>query len=322
MRSLLPDTPSVAVIGAGAVGAFYGSMLQRYGLPVAYMSATMAKTKYLEVRSPWANYTLPVQCFASSQQMEPADLVIVSIKALPDLDPFALVRPVLKKNGILLLLQNGINQEERYVAHFRRSALRPVILGGLAFTCINRISAKRIDHIDYGMVKIGALHAEQNPLARHVTELFQSAGIQTEFVPKLRRARYEKLLWNAAYNTLSVLLHADTDPIVSNAQTADLSLRIMREIQAVAAAENIKLSNATLRDMLDRTKRMRPYKTSMLLDYEAGRPMEIDIILGEPIRMARKRKIEVPHLQMAHDLLQFYDRRSAIRRETHSKKKS
>lgn len=91
MRSLLPDTPSVAVIGAGAVGAFYGSMLQRYGLPVAYMSATMAKTKYLEVRSPWASYTLPVQCFASSQQMEPADLVIVSIKALPDLDPFALV---------------------------------------------------------------------------------------------------------------------------------------------------------------------------------------------------------------------------------------
>lgn len=309
MAVLLPEAPSVAVIGAGAVGAFYGSMLQRFGLSVEYMSATMAKTRYLSVRSPWTNYTLPVRCFARSENMQPADLVIVSLKTLPDLDPFPLVTPVLKENSVILLLQNGINQEERYEDHYRRSSLQPVILGGLAFTCINRINAKRIDHIDYGMVKIGALNRKQNATARKLTALFQEAGIESDYVPNLRKARYEKLLWNAAYNTLSVLLQADTDPIVKNPGTADLSLRIMREIKAIAATEGIRLSEKTIRDMLERTKRMRPYKTSMLLDYEAGRPMEVDTILGEPLRMARKGKVNVPHLQMAYDLLQFYNQR-------------
>jgi 2-dehydropantoate 2-reductase len=319
MQSVLPDSPSVAVIGAGAVGAFYGSMLQRYGLPVEYLSATMAKTKFLEVHSPWAHYTLPVKCFASPHEMKPADLVVVSLKALPDLDPFPLVTPVLKKTGVILLLQNGINQEERYAAYFSKTALRPVILGGLAFTCINRIDAAHIEHIDYGMVKIGALKKEENRTAKQAAILFQNAGIQCEYVPDLRRARYEKLLWNAAYNTLSVLLQASTDLIVSNHSTASLSLRIMREIRAIAAAENIRLSEATLRDMLDRTRRMRPYKTSMLLDFEAGRPMEIDVILGEPIRMACRRKIEVPHLQMAFDILQFYNHRNPSQKPAESR---
>lgn len=298
---------SVAVIGAGAVGAFYGSKLQRHGLSVQYHSATMAKTTELRVTSIWGDYRLPIEAFAEPSQMEPADLVIVSLKALPTVDTVQLVSPVVKKDSVVLLLQNGINQEENLSRQLSRMKLRPVILGGLAFACINRLSPSHIHHLDYGLVNLGALKPERAQEARSIVTLFQSAGIECQHVPDLRRARWEKLLWNTAYNTLSVLLHTNTDPIVRFPPTTDLSLRIMTEVQAVAAAEGVRLTGAQIKGMLAKTQNMKPYKTSMLLDYEAGRPLEVEAIVGEVVRMARKYHVPVPHLTMAYDLLRFLD---------------
>lgn len=298
---------SVAVVGAGAVGAFYGSKLQRAGLRVQYHSAAMSGAKTLRVQSVWGDYHVPVTAFARTEDMQPADLVIVSLKALPDVSTFDLVRPVVRENSRILLLQNGINQEEHLDRQFRRTRFRPTILGGLAFACINRLSPSHIHHLDYGLVKIGALKREGAQTARALAAVFAAAGIECEAVPNLRRARWEKLLWNAAYNTLSVILRSTTDPIVGFAPTADLSLRIMTEVQAVAAAEGMRLTRAQIKGMLAKTQKMKPYKTSMLLDYEAGRPLEVEAILGEVVRMARARGVPAPHLGMAYDLVRFLD---------------
>lgn len=304
---------SVAVLGAGAMGAFYGSKLQRAGLSVEYQSAAMAKTRRLRVNSIWGDYSIPVRAFARSNEMQPADLILVSLKALPEIRVYDLLLPLLKEESVVLLLQNGINQEERLAQQFREATRKsPVlralcILGGLAFTCINRISASHIDHLDYGLIKIGALRSRDAPVVREATALFQSAGVICEAVPDLRQARWEKLLWNAAYNTLSVLLGSATDLIVNFESTAALSVSLMHEIQAVAAADGYRLRERDVVGMLDKTKRMNPYKTSMLLDYEAGRPMEVEAILGEVVRIARRKRVSVPQLKMAYDLLCFLD---------------
>ena len=305
----LVPVQSVAVIGAGAVGAFYGSMLQRHGLSVEYQSAMMAKAKVrtLTVNSVWSDYKLPVSCFARSELMQPADLVIVSLKVLPSIDPFSLVTPVLKKKSIILLLQNGINEEERYTSYYKKTHFRPILLGGLAFTCINRINAHQISHIDYGRINIAAQKTEHRTFARQVTRLFQEAGITTDYLPDLRRARFEKLLWNVPYNSLSVLLNTMADQIVENPHTLSLSVQMMKELQAIAKAEGINLPAAMLDRMVKHTQNMKPYKTSMLLDYEAGRPMEIDSILGQPLILAKRAKVAAPAIQMAYDMLHFYE---------------
>ena len=301
------DRPTVAVIGAGAIGAYYGSRLQKAGSFVQYQSNTMANTKRLTVKSIKGNYSLPVEVFANSSQMKPADLVMVTIKALPTINLRTLIEPVLKQKSTILILQNGINQDEKYARLFAK--YKPIILGGLPFTCISRVNKSTIQHVDYGFIQIAPLHStkENIQIAKNLTDLFNDSEIDTSYRIDLRKARYEKLLWNAAYNTLSVILNSTTDTMVNNQEIANLSLRIMNEIAQIAAAEQIVISNKTCRNMLERTRKMTPYKTSMLLDYEAKRPMEIDLILSEPIRMAKKHKISVPNLQMTYDLLYFLE---------------
>ncbi|MBW7857447.1 MAG: 2-dehydropantoate 2-reductase [Leptonema sp. (in: Bacteria)] len=302
--------PSIAVIGAGAVGAYYGSKLQKAGSLVQYQSNTMSKTKRLNVKSVRGNYSLPVEVFANSNQMKPADVVIVTIKVLPSIDLKSLIEPVLKQKSTILILQNGINQDEKYDRLFKK--FKPVILGGLPFTCISRLNQSTIQHVDYGSIQIAPLHQNKVDIqkAKQLTDLCNKADIDTSYRGDLRKARYEKLLWNVAYNTLSVILNSTTDAMVNNDEVANLSLRLMNEVTQIAAAENIKISGKTCIAMLERTRNMAPYKTSMLLDYESKRPMEIDLILGELIRMAKKRKISLPHIQMTYDLLQFLDRQN------------
>ncbi|MFN3605475.1 MAG: ketopantoate reductase family protein [Leptonema sp. (in: bacteria)] len=302
---------NICIIGAGAVGGFYGAKLQKEGYKVQFYSNYLKSGK-LKIKSIWGDFEIQANVFNDTKQMEPSELIIISTKTLPEIPILSLVQSILKKNSIVLFLQNGINQEENFKKEIQKNKelkkLEIIILGGLAFTCIHRISSNEIHHIDYGNIKIGSLEKNHHSYAKEITKIFLNAGIQCEFVTNLRKARWEKLLWNVAFNTLSVIgLNVTTDLLVASKDTRILSENLMKEILAISEKEKNSCGRNKIKEMIHKTIKMKPYKTSMLIDYENHKPLEIEGILGEPIKLAEKYKIPTPYLKFCYHILKFLD---------------
>lgn len=298
------DKERIAVIGAGALGSFYGAKLQQAGYPVQYQTslAEQIPENKLHIQSIWGDFELSIQAFTDSQQMEPADLILITTKAMPDLDYKRLIGPIVKDSSALILLQNGINQEERLQEAFPQN----VILGALAFTCIHRTSPGQIEHIDYGLIKLGPYKKEYALMGKRVAEIMDEASIKVEFATHLRRLRWEKLLWNIPFNSLSVALGGvSTQEMIASEHSLDMVYKLMHETWSIAKAEGIKLNESMMDQMVENTQKMTPYKTSMLLDYENRRPMEIEAILGEPLTLAMRHRLRVDTIYTIYRLLHY-----------------
>ena len=305
MKKTINEIESIGIVGAGAVGSFYGCKLQKFGIKTEFQSQLLfrEKVRKLNIKSIWGDFSLPIAAFKDPKGMVKPDLIIISTKIIDiDEDVEKLrtwVNFLIKPHSIILLLQNGINIEEKLQLSFPNHA----ILGGLAFTCINRVSPNKIEHIDYGKIKIGSNLKKHNEIAKKVTHLFLNAGIDCDYLPSLRLGRYEKLLWNVPFNSLSVLFKSKTDMLIKEDTTQILAYNLMMDIYKIARKENLPLNKKIIPEMIERTIKMKPYKTSMLLDYEAKRKLEIETILGEPLRTAMKYNLKVPYLESMYYIL-------------------
>lgn len=291
----------VSVLGAGAVGLFYGAKLQKSGLNVEFLSraACKASEKTLQVKSIWGDFSIEVKCYGSSAELAPSDLIILSSKCLPGLDFQGMIKNILKPESIILVLQNGLGVEEL----LRREFPGNIILGGLAFTCINRLGPLDVHHIDHGKVKVAALEESHNKVATEITELFLNAGIDCVAEQNLRLQRWKKLVWNVGFNPISAITGLDTGSIMSSEKLCNTVEASMLEVQKTAAAEGLTIEDNFLLEMMTITKTMNPYKTSMLLDKEAGRQLETWAILEQPISIAKKYQIKTPLMEAYNAIL-------------------
>ncbi|MFA7230759.1 MAG: ketopantoate reductase C-terminal domain-containing protein, partial [Victivallaceae bacterium] len=133
---------------------------------------------------------------------------------------------------------------------------------------------------------------------------FKKARVNCEKVDDIVLVRWEKLVWNAPFNPVSVLAGGvNTKIMVENPLLGTLCRNIMSEVCKVAAACGKKLPDDIIEKNIGYTLDFPPYKTSMLLDYENKRPLEVDAILGNTARLAKQHNISVPHIDTLYALL-------------------
>jgi len=305
---------SYAIIGTGALGGFYGARLQRAGCDVHFL----LHSDYEHVRqhgliceSKDGDFTLPkVNAYRDTRDMPKCDVVCVCLKTtqnhlLPQLLP-----PVVKDDGVVLVMQNGLGIEEQ-VAEIV-GAQR--VMGVLCFLCSNKVGPGHIRHLDFGHVGLGEFAARGiSERVRAVADDFQRAGIATELNENLAVVRWQKLVWNIPYNGLSVVLDANTDELMKNPDARRLVEQIMQEVVADARACGATLPNEIVGKMLSYTDKMIPYRTSMKIDYDEHSPMEVEAIFGNPLRAAEKAGAKSPLLEQIYCQLKFLDARNSSR---------
>ncbi len=197
------------------------------------------------------------------------------------------------ETSCVLVLQNGWDVE--------RDAAELVgaerVLGGCCFLCSNKIGPGHIHHLDYGRITFGEyaplLSGSITKRMQTIAADFTSACIDIVPTEDLRQTRWAKLMWNIPFNGLSVVLNALTDRIMALPETASLAEALMREVQSIAAACGSAIPDSMITKLLDDTRKMVPYASSMLLDYQNRRPMEIEAIFGNPLRAAQAAKVSV-----------------------------
>lgn len=301
-----------AILGTGALGGYYGACLQRVGLEVHFLlhrDYQHVREQGLVIESPDGDFTLPdVNAYDDVAQMPACDVVIVALKTtqnhrLPDMLP-----PVVKDDGVVLVLQNGLGIEQE-VAQLVGSKR---VMGGLCFLCSNKVGPGHIHHLDYKQITLGEYLPDYQPggltqRMRQIADDFERAGIPITLAEDLLLARWQKLVWNIPYNGLSVVLDATTNELMVDNSTRSLVEQLMREVLAGAAATGRKISDRFIQTMLDYTEKMTPYRTSMKIDYDERRPLEVEAIVGNPLRVATAAGTDLPLISMLYRQLKFLD---------------
>ena len=299
----------IAVIGSGAVGLLYGARLARTGHDVRFLmrrDLQAVRQRGLTVESCDGDFHLDkVQAFGDPREIGAVDLVICSLKTTSLDEAERLIRPCVGPQTEILCLMNGFNIEPRFGRWFGPER----VLGGLAFVCSNRGEPGVVHHLDYGRVTFGHL-LDDRVKAERIAALFAEAGFETHVAPSLLQARYEKLFWNVPFNTICVTAGAvTTREILGDAGLSELARALMREVGATAEADGCRIDTQAFSDkMMSDTGTMGPYRPSMLIDYELKRPLEVEAILGEPVRRARQLEVPVPTIETQYRLVSFLDR--------------
>lgn len=304
----------VAIIGSGAVGSYYGALLARAGHDVRFLmrrDLEAVRARGLDIRSCLGDFHLPsVQAFATPAGIGEVDWVICSLKATSLAEARGLVEPVLGPGTRVVALMNGLGVEDAFAAWMPAAR----VFGAMAFVCLNRGEPGVVHHIDYGRVSIG--HYEDDPAElESLRALLATGGVEVVVAPNLRFARWEKLCWNVPFNGLSVAAGGvGTATILADPDLAATAEAAMREVIAAANADLASLGSPARIDPADmvprmfaQTRTMGDYRTSMMLDYVEGRPLEVEAILGNPVRRARDLGLDVPVMATLYGLVRALD---------------
>ncbi len=305
-----------AVVGAGAVGCFYGIRLAHAGAAVQFMfrhDAPDVQEHGLHLESPAGDIRLPeVSVSPDWQGLGPCDVLLVAAKATANEEILAELRQhisrLLVPGGVVLLVQNGIGAEPAF------AALGQPVLGGLAFLCAQRTGPHTVRHLDFGELTIAVHNGDETPGGitaemQAIAADLMRAGIAVRLDEDLIRARWRKLMWNVPFNPLSVILDANTDELVADPASLRLIWRLMGEVAAIARAEGHPLPDELSESLITSTRAMAPYATSMRLDANAGRALEVDTMLGEPLRRAAQAGVALPAVELLYDELMFLNGR-------------
>lgn len=302
----------ILVLGSGAIAGLYAGKLVQAGCNVDFWvrknSSELKKNGFQIESQPWGNFDYRANDVFETvpENLEKYDLVLNCLKCLPEIRLETILGNKIPDRLPILLLQNGIGIEEPVTTLYPSHE----ILSGLAFVCANRLDDGKILHLDYGELTIGSWNRKNSSLAKQITDLFNQAGVPTQITETIRQARWKKLMWNAPFNPISVLSGGkNTSEILAQPFGRKLVIEVMREVQKLSKLNGAEVPEEQIGTFISMTEAMKPYKTSMLLDFEAGRPMEIEAILGNAIRIAEKNTLEIPHIQTLYSLLKLKEKR-------------
>ena len=286
---------SVAVVGAGAIGLYYGGRLAAAGEDVRFLARADYDTLVrdgLQVESVHGDFSVPVQAFRTPEEIGPVDLVIVAWKATSNAQLAKVLAPLLHAHTQVLTLQNGLGNCE-CIAELT-GAQR--VLGGLCFVCINRIAPGRVQHTAAGKVAIGEWQPGVSGRAEEIARRFKAAGVPAVAVASLQQAQWEKLVWNIPFNGLSVAEGGVTTDVLLASPALEAEIRaLMAEVIAAGRALGLELGDELIDFHVERTRPMGPYRTSSMIDFVAGRELEIGPIWQEPLRQGQAAGVAMPH---------------------------
>jgi 2-dehydropantoate 2-reductase len=299
----------IAVVGSGAIGSYYGAKLAHAGSDVHFlMRGDLGEIRRdgIFVRGEGENFRIAkINCYNSTKEIGACDLVIVAVKATSNSDLVDLVPPLLHERTVLLTLQNGLGNDESLAKHFGGNR----VLGGLCFIALNRGSRTEIERYAYGHVVLGEFGRAPQSRTHEVAAEFTRAGVTCTITTDLALERWRKLIWNIPFNGLSILAGGiDTAAIIGDKDLRQAALALMDEVITAANECGHALPRDGWREHIERSEKMGPYKPSTLLDWEAGRPLEIEPIWGEPLRRAVAAGGQMPCTEMIYALLKQLDK--------------
>lgn len=294
----------IAVVGTGAIGMYYGARLALAGDDVRFLmrrDREHARAHGLRIVGRDRTDALrPAAAYATAEEIGPVDVVLVALKTTANGELARLLPPLLHADSVVLTLQNGLGNEELLASLVGAERT----LGGLCFVALNRTAPGEVTCYHPGSVTLGEFGRPAQARTRALAERFSRAGVRCTAVDDLAGARWRKLVWNIPFNGLSIAAGGlTTDRILADSGLAHEVRALMDEVAEAARRFGHDVPEKFIQGQIDVTPPMGPYAPSSLVDFRAGREVEVEPIWGEPLRRAQAAGLAMPRLALLHALL-------------------
>ena len=295
----------IAVVGSGAVGCYYGGKLALSGRDVHFLMRSdleQVRRRGLRIVSNKEGklHLQRPQVYARTEDIGACDLVLIALKANDNTPLEQLIPPLLGERTALLTLQNGLGNEEFLAERFGSSR----VMGGLCFVCLNRTAPGVIEHYAEGRIGLGEFGGWPLPRTHDVALMLKHAGIPCAVVSSLMAERWRKLVWNIPFNGLAIAAGGlDTEAILKDDSLCYLVRVLMSEVIGMGRKLGHELSSGMIDDQVCKTRGMGAYRPSSLIDYLAGRPVEVEAIWGEAVRQGFNAGAEVGRVETLYRLI-------------------
>lgn len=301
--SALPAPLNLAVIGAGAVGCYYGGMLARAGHRVTLVGrpphVPVFQAQGLRMQTLTFDETVAVQASTDASAVAGADLVLFAVKS-PDTETAgAQMRDHLKPGALVLCLQNGVDNAER---------LRAVLPGAHVAAAVVYVATEMAGPGHLRHHGRGELVIEPSPRSAEVAQVLIAAGVPTEVSDNVRGALWAKLILNCAYNALSAVGRIAYGELVQQPGVTAIMRDVVAECRAVAAADGVTLPadvDASVRRIADT---MPTQYSSTAQDLMRGKPSEIDHLNGHVVRRGEALGVPTPVNRVLWTMVKLVER--------------
>jgi len=306
----------IAVFGAGAIGGYIAAKLAGAGHEVAiiargkHLAAIRARGLILDNRG--ETHVFPVRATDRAEEVGRQELVVLTLKAHAMAEAAPAIAPLLGPETVLLPAQNGIpwwftHRAGGELEDIRVTAVDPEgrvarlldparVIGCVVYMAIAVPEPGVVRRFGGNMLVFGEPDGSQSPRLARLADLFRAAGIKIETPANIRDAVWMKLWGNIAFNPVSVITGATMARMADDPGVRAVLRSAMLEMRAVAE----KLGARFDRDVEARIEEARyvgDFKTSMLQDFEAGRPLELDTMIGAVTELGSRVGVKTPMLE-------------------------
>ena len=278
----------IAVMGAGAVGCYYGAMLARAGHSVVLIGrpalVDAVRREGLLLESPHFNGRVAVQADSSPAAVKDADLVLFCVKSGDTESAGAAIAPHLSPQASVLSMQNGVDNAARLSAVIGRHAI-PVVV----YVATEMVGPGHVRHHGRGDLAIGPSEA-----SAAIASVMTAAGLPSEVSNRVFDALWTKLIINCAYNGLSAISQLTYGELVRQSHVLETMRSLFDECVAVARADRITLADNLWQSLTDISVNMAGQRSSTAQDLARGRKTEIEHLNGYVVRRGKELGIPAP----------------------------
>jgi 2-dehydropantoate 2-reductase len=318
----------ICVFGAGAIGGYIAARLCHSGeahvsLVARGLQLAAIKANGLTLKQGGEILNVKPRATANAADLDPQDFIILALKAHAVTGVIDALQPLMGKNTAILFAQNGLPwwYFYRHGGPYDGRRLDSVDPGGAiwkrlgperALGCVvwqaAEIEAPGVIVHHYGdRMPIGEPSGERSPRALQLGQLLTAAGMKSPVRNNLRGEIWLKLWQNLSFNPVSILTNGALDALAADPGTRRVIHAMMEEARNVANALGIRFA-VDIEERIDMTGKAGPHRTSMLQDVEAGRPTELEALLGVVLELAVITGISTPSLKLVYDLAKFRSR--------------
>ena len=287
----------IAVMGAGAIGGYFGGRLAQAGYDVSFIArgAHLAaiKANGLKVLSPLGDFTIkPANVTDDPADVGVVDVVLFMVKNYDTRQAAEQIRPLVGPDTAIIPFQNGVDA---------RALLSEVlgaghVLGGVAFIPASIPEPGVIKHnAELAKLVFGEFDRQVSPRAVAFLDALEKAGVAGEISADINVVLWSKLMFLTSMSAINCITRQAAGLVQSDEETMALYMDAMREVAAVATAHGIKLGEEAIAANMSLAQSFPPQnKTSMFQDLEAGRRLEINYLSGAVVRLGREKGIDTP----------------------------
>ena len=301
----------IAVMGAGAVGCYFGAMLARAGREVTLIArpAHVEAMRRDGLRLESAHFTgaLPVRADTEAAAVRGADLVLVCVKSTDTEAAAAALAPHLAPHAVLLSLQNGVDNAERLAAALQRDVIAAVV-----YVATEMSAPGVVRHHGRGELVIGALTAAAQqrlaPVLQAVVDVFAPAAVPVRIADSVAAELWRKLIINCAHNAVSALAQSEYARLAAEPAIVKVMHDAVDEALDVAAALGIALPREASHAGVEKiAQTMSGQRSSTAQDVAARKPTEIDHLNGYVVRRGAELGIATPVNKTLHALVKLVE---------------